>query len=981
MKPIACKIPFLLSILVLSLPFGCSKTPQESSPVNYISLKEGFINPPVRAQPKVYWWWLNGNTDTVRMKEELVAIKAAGIGGVDIFEIGVPTYTNPHGMIPAGPAFMSEPSKQQIKYAIREASKLGLEIGFNLASSWNAGGTWTLPKNAAKSLYYSTTRVKGLSKQEISLPFPEVPRADGRKRPLLIRFQENGKPEYYEDVAVLALPADTSNPVEDTTQIFNITQYFDREREVLTWDPPAGEWNIVRYVCANSGEALKLPSPNSQAPIIDHYDSSATRAHFMHFINELQPLLGDFNETGLKNFYLASYEATGSVWTSTLPAAFKKVNGYDVYKLIPALFEKEFFGVYLNKKFEDDFTRTLSHLIINNHYRKGREIANKYGLKVISEAGGPGKPLHNVPVEALSALGSLDIPRGEFWNKHHHYDKDSFDIMWLVKEIAAASNIYQRNIVEEESFTSFEHWQEGPFDLKPLADRAFCEGMNRVVVHGFTHNPKGTGYPGIVYHAGTHYNDKRVWWPKIRPFNEYLARISFILQEADFVADVLHYYGDKIPNFVYPKNTQYKVGDGYDYEVINTEILLRDLNVEEGKLTLPGGAQFNVLSLENESEINPAVLQKLRELVANGAVVIGGKPLRVQQNPAHPVPSGTGEAIDKLWATSDSPVKGKVVSGISPLRMLEALGIGADFRGPENKSSGLDYVHYAKAGVDFYLIQNTLNASISHDLDFRQRDKKVELWDPVTGDILDAPIYRSEKNYTRIPITLPPYGSMFVVFRNGLGTPSFTSVGKTGANVPEISYTKQGIVFLQEGKYELLHDGKTTTVDNRVSKKNITGPWEVSFPARWGAPENATFENLISWTESPDAGIQYFSGIATYSKTFDCDGLPGSGDRVFIDLGDLEKVGDVWLNDEHLGIAWSKPYRFDVTEVLRNGENKLRIEIANTWSNRLTGDAIRKEKYTSTNITLQQKLPWAEVPLLRSGLFGPVTIQTFTPVK
>src|SRR5690349_17418477 len=265
MKSAACKSPLVLATLAASLLFGCSKTPQESSAGNYSSLSEGFINPPVHAKPKVYWWWLNGNTDTVRMKEELRAIKDAGIGGVDIFEIGVPSYTNPKGMIPAGPAFMSEASKQQIKVAVREASALGLEVGFNLASSWNAGGTWTLPKNAAKSLYHSTTRVNGPSKQEIRLPFPEIPRLDSRKRPLLIRFNADGKPEYYEEVAVLALPANASIPLNDTTKIINVSKYFDRDREILSWEPPAGEWNIVRYVCANSGEALKLPSPNSQA--------------------------------------------------------------------------------------------------------------------------------------------------------------------------------------------------------------------------------------------------------------------------------------------------------------------------------------------------------------------------------------------------------------------------------------------------------------------------------------------------------------------------------------------------------------------------------------------------------------------------------------------------------------------------------------------------------------------------------------------
>lgn len=971
---------------IMAIVCSCSETPPESGSSDYASIKTGFAHPPVHAQPKVYWWWLNGNTDTVRLKEELSAIKKAGIGGVDIFEIGVPAYTNPNGMIPAGPAFMSEESQHAIKFAIEEASKLDLEIGFNLASSWNAGGSWTLPRHAAKSLYFSETKVQGTGKQNISLPFPNIPRTDKGGKPLLISFQSNGKPVYFEEVAVLAIPTENSKHLDDTTQIINISKFYDAEKEVLSWQPPAGEWNVFRYVCANSGEALKLPSPNSKAPIIDHYDSAATRAHFMYFINTLKPLLGDFSKTGLKNFYLASYEATGSVWTSSLPAAFKKVNGYDIYKLIPALFEKNFFPAEMNKKFEDDFTKTLSHLIINNHYRKGREISNHYGLKITSEAGGPGKPLHNVPVEALKALGALDVPRGEFWNKHHFYDADSIDILWLVKEISSASNIYQRGIVEEEAFTSFQHWQEGPFDLKPLADRAFCEGMNRVIVHGFTHNPTGTGYPGIVYHAGTHYNDKRVWWPKIKPFNDYLARISFVLQEADFSADVLHYYGDKVPNFVYPKNTQYQVGAGYDYEVINTDILLKDLTVTAGKLTLPGGAQFSVLSLETEAEINPEVLLKLRDLAEQGAVIIGAKPGHVSEMPNQPANQETVQLIDQLWVMNSNltaGTKGKIISGVSPLQMLEALHIPPDLNYIDKMSAVLDYVHYKKQDLDFYLIRNTTGQWVSRFLDFRQKGKIPEIWDAVTGEIIPVPIYKQEDSHLSLPITLAPFGSVFVVFKSGTAPAPFTSVTTTGQHPPRMEYTPEGIFFRDEGVFELKKGEQPEKIDNKIPLQTLSGPWQVSFPEGWGAPESETFTDLTSWTESPVAGIKYFSGTATYTKKFTPgeEVNTGNGNRIYLDLGDLEKVGEVWLNDERLGITWAKPHQFDITDVLKAGENTLKIEISNTWSNRLTGDAITGEKFTHTNITLQQKLPWAQVPLLKSGLLGPVIIQVRKPVK
>src|SRR5690606_34336566 len=117
---------------------------------------------------------------------------------------------------------------------------------------------------------------------------------------------------------------------------------------------------------------------------------------------------------------------------------------------------------------------------------------------------------------------------------------------------------------------------------KAMGDRAFCEGMNKVVVHGSSHNPKSIGSPGIAYHAGTHYNNKRVWWPMIKPFNTYLSRISNVLQETNFVADVLYYYGDAVPNYTGHKNSRFIVGPGYDYEVINTEIV-KQLAVKNGK--------------------------------------------------------------------------------------------------------------------------------------------------------------------------------------------------------------------------------------------------------------------------------------------------------------------------------------------------------------------------------------------------------------
>jgi hypothetical protein len=993
------KIFFIITLLIHFSGFFYFPAKGQNNE-DYQIIRNHFLNPPQSARPKVYWWCLNGNIDTVRAKQELRAMKDAGIAGFDLFEIGVPKQDT---IIPGGPAFMSDESLGLIKFAAEEAEKLGLTMGLNLASSWNAGGSWVEPKHGGKSLYAAKTIIKGNSaKQNIKVPFPEISFPKnmliGHSKEPMIPMRKNGKPVYYEEIAVLALPASVEKNELDTANIIDVTRFFNPETDELKWKAPAGNWEIHRYVCSNSGQQVVLPSPNSAGLVIDHFDSTAVETHLMYFINKLQPVLGDFRKTALKSFYLASYEARGFVWTSSLAEEFKNVNGYRITKFIPSFFDKELFTEETNEKVQTDFKKTLSELMINNLYKKSKEICNRYGLKINSEAGGPGYPLYNGPAEPLKAQGSIDIPRGEFWINHSRFYKDgndSIDILRVVKEAAAAAHIYEKEMVEEEAFTSFMHWQEGPFDMKPFGDRAFCEGMNRVVFHGFSHNITGSGFPGFVYGAGTHFNDKRAWWSMAKPFVDYLSRISAVFQKADFKADVLWYYGDKVPNSATPKNTHLKVGPGYDYEVINTEILLDKLSVKDGKLVLSNGAEFSLLVLENEGNINSKVLTKLEELVKQGAVIIGEKPEKVDGVVAE---NGRKKLVDNLWSSTSGlsenhlPSKGKIYSEISPLKMLQTLNIQPDIDYSGKNSELIDFIHFEKNNLDFYFIRNTQDEWLSRNIKFRQQNKSPEIWNPGSGEILPASIFNRSGEYVNLPLTLPPYGACFVVFQKSSLPPKFTAI--SGTLPPFFEYTPEGINFLQEGTFTLEGSAQSLSVQNKIETKTIDGPWNVEFTKGWGAPEETAFSKLISWTESSMEGIKYYSGTATYKKTFQYEAKTKTGNEsIYLDLGEISKVADVWLNGRHLGISWAKPYRFEVTNILKQGENTLTIEVANVWSNRLTGDAITGQKFTNTNITNtivpapglesgdQKRYRWAEVPLVKSGLLGPVTIQTIVPVR
>ena len=345
------------SVLFVFLIACASSTYETEDFTSYAPLRSGFENPIGTARAKVYWWWLNGFTDTVRIKKELNAIKEAGLGGVDIFEIGF----RPEGALPPGPAFLSEESLNTIGLAVREATRLNLEVGLNMASSWNAGGSWVPAEHSAKSLYQSSVKISGGQKQ-IRIPFPDIKKTDSRGRPRFIEFARDGKPVIRQEVAVLAIPLVGEEAVPDTAKIIDVSRYLDAQADELKWEAPPGEGEIHRYVCSSSCDALMLPSPNSTGPIIDHFDSAATGFHFNYVIGKLRSELGDISNTALKNLYLASFEATGTVWTPTLARTFKKIHGYPLHKFLPQLFGKVKFDSLTALQFKRDFNFVLSEI-------------------------------------------------------------------------------------------------------------------------------------------------------------------------------------------------------------------------------------------------------------------------------------------------------------------------------------------------------------------------------------------------------------------------------------------------------------------------------------------------------------------------------------------------------------------------------------------------------------------------------------------
>ena len=159
--------------------------------------------------------------------------------------------------------------------------------------------------------------------------------------------------------------------------------------------------------------------------------------------------------------------------------------------------------------------------------------------------------------------------------------------------------------------------------------------------------------------------------------------------------------------------------------------------------------------------------------------------------------------------------------------------------------------------------------------------------------------------------------------------------------------------------------------------QNLAGPWGVSFDPKWGGPAHTNFPSLISWTDSPDAGIRDYSGTATYSLEFDLPKtLPG---RVVLDLGKVQVIASVAVNGQSFGDLWKTPFAADVTAALHPGKNRLEVKVANLWANRLIADAGLPE---AKRLTWTNYAPYkAGAPRLPSGLLGPVVLRAETSVS
>lgn len=511
---------------------------------------------------------------------------------------------------------------------------------------------------------------------------------------------------------------------------------------------------------------------------------------------------------------------------------------------------------------------------------------------------------------------------------------------------------------------------------------------------------------------GCHFGRNSTWWKPGQAWLKYIARSQFLLQSGEFSADVLCFAGNAAPNGAADRDDVKAAG--YDYDDCGTDILT-DLKVSDGDVVLPSGKRYRLLVLPDHPFHTPAFARKLRDLVRDGAKVVGPKPQHTPSLADFPASEEEVRAIgEEVWgkcdgksATSNRFGKGQVFWGISPAEVLAELNLKPAVQLPA-AAAKLAWIQRRTKDADIFFVSNQSDATVSAVVGFRAAGRQPEFWDAEQGTIRPAAGWTVAGEQVNVPLGLAPEKSVFVVFRNqGIPVadpylrvegPAQASCGLPGLEAGAGQGSR--LRSWENGPHILHHaSGKTNTVEvsGVPNPLTLSGPWTIRFQPNRGAPAEASLDKLISWSEHPDPGIRYCSGTATTSIRFDLppDFLTDSGE-VWLDLGEVAVMAEVRLNQQSLGVLWHRPFRLEISKALRVGSNTLEVAVSNLWVNRLIGDEQQpadcewtekhltrwpdwmssgKPRPQPSRITFTTWKHWnADDPLLPSGLLGPVIL-------
>jgi len=1022
----------LICLSIFALAISCKPVAQDW-------LEAGFLEPPDSVKPGVYWYFLDGNIDKEQMTADLESMKKAGLGYALFLEVNQGL---PRGTVD----FLSPKWQELFTHAVREGERLGIRIILGTGPGWTgSGGPWVKPEQSMQYLVTSSVQTigPGTFKGQLPVPAPKYPfQTPGDLLEPIRILRDN----WYEDVVTLAFPtpaihididsldfkalytkgwsssnrtapfypapasyAETPGSSVDPATVINLSDQLQPDG-TLEWKVPAGKWTIIRFGRRNTG-ILTRPAPVPGVGMeSDKFDTASIQAHYQAYVSKLVEKVKPKKVPsggGWIQLHFDSWEIGPQNWTKDFRKEFQDRMGYDPTPFLPVYAGQIIGSLEQTERFLWDLRQVAKTLVVENHGRQIREMGRKdgFGLSI--------QPYDQNPASDFDWGGEATVPSCEFWS-----DGTCFNTTYSCIEATSIAHTLGKPIVQAEAFTACdeEAWKVYPTLMKNQSDWAFAIGINRLIYHTFVHKAHGDQYPpGIpLGEWGLHYDRLQTWWPMAGDYHRYITRCQFVLSQGIPVSEILYLTPEGAPNTFKAPGTAtdgtpvLQDKKGYAFDGCSPVHLIEYASVKNHRIEFAGGTSYSILVLPYLHTMTPELLAKIQSLVNDGAVVVGPPPVKspsLNQYPGCDIQ--VAEMATRMWGHLDTPAdiqensfgKGKIYWGSNLIvrdsgeyypayelteKILQGLGVKPDF----TSGGSIRYTHKTMPGKEIYFISNRTGKPVQETCTFRDGTFSAELWDAITGEIRTVQNLTATHEGIVIDIDFAEYQSYFVVF-----TKSNDEAKEKGERRKE----KDTFTPLSRDQRERgrgaggeVNSGRPESGDQRLE-----GLWTVSFDPRWGGPGSVVFETLTDWTQRPEEGIKYYSGIATYSKTFDLsDEIDrDKNTRTYLKLGVVKNMARVRLNGKDLGVVWCAPWEVEITKALKAKGNRLEIEIANLWPNRMIGDENEPydgvvdnrwpdwllngtqrptKRFTFTTYRYYKKGD----PLFPSGLLGPVSISS-----
>jgi hypothetical protein len=810
----------------------------------------------------------------------------------------------------------------------------------NVASIKTGDFATILPDTKAKEFKlkctnFRTKRNAGFGFAEINIS--EAPVLDKYIEKQLGKMHSTPKPNWDTYIFKMQEAFKDKSLFINPSEVIDISNKLD-ENGILNWDAPAGNWTIMRMGMTPTGTKNAPAAPQGVGYEIDKMNSDLAQYHFDNFVGELLKRIPEESKSAFKYVVADSYEQGSQNWTDGYEVKFEEKYGYDPIPYLPVLSGRIVGSLEQSERFLWDLRRSIADDVAYEYVGGLRKASNKHNLKTWLENYGH----WGFPGEFMMYGGQSDLIAGEFWNEGTLGNIEC-------KASSSTAHTYGKPITYAEAFTSSRRaYLRHPAMLKKRGDWALTEGINHFVLHLYIQQPDDNRKPGMNAWFGTEFNRHNTWFSQADTYFDYLRRCQHLLQQGKYVADVCYFIGEDAPIMTGGRVPEIPIGYSYDY--INAEVIMNRVSVKDGRFVLPDGMSYKVMVLPPFTTMRPELLTKIEELVKQGGIILGPKPEKSPSLQNYPASDGEVKKIaNKLWAGNYQEGKmellygkGKVMDGYKLSEVFADLNLAKDVEVSED--SPVLWIHRNMPDMDIYFVTNQSDKTIEINPIFRvDKNMKPQLWDAVTGEMSVLPDYEITDTGIKVPLKMTGAQSWFVV-------------------------------FVKEDKNAGVKPAYATNFPEYKKLKTIDTPYKVDFINKDIGPKKPVlFDQLIDWKNSEDEQIQYYSGIAIYKTNFNIDEFP-KDQNLYLNLGKVSVMAKVKLNGKYIGGVWMAPYRLNISDAIKKGNNELEIEVVNLWRNQLIKDKQRPEDEKYTWIVVDKIT--SESKIQPSGLLGAVVIET-----